>query len=408
MAHQQIYITGNDGVKSLNPRLVFLFAVACGVTVANLYWAQPLLDTIAHTFGASTATTGLVVTCTQIGYALGLLLIVPMGDLFERKRLIVSILVLTAVVLVVAAVAPSIQIFMAASLVIGVTSVVAQILVPFAATLAPGHERGKVIGQVMSGLLVGILLARTLAGFISEIAGWRAVFGVAAGLIVLQSLIFARALPRYRSEIDLSYAGLLASIRELVASERVLRIRSLYGALIFADFSVLWTSLTFLLAGPAYHYSDAVIGLFGLVGAAGALAANLAGRLADRGWSNRTTILFLTLNALAFALMLPARHHLLPLIIGIVLLDAGVQGTHITNQSEVYRLRPDARSRLTTVYMASFFIGGAAGSALSAMVYSSAGWVGVCILGISCSLLAIVLWGVEQLWLQPCQRDVGA
>jgi predicted MFS family arabinose efflux permease len=393
----RIYVTGKSGHESLNPVLVFILAVACGVTVANLYWAQPLLDTMANAFHSSTTAAGMIVTFTQLGYALGLLFLVPLGDLFERKRLIISILLLTALSLVVASVSPTLHLFMVASLIIGVTSVVAQILVPFAATLAKDYERGKVVGQVMSGLLIGILLARTLAGFISEYAGWRAVFGFAALLIVIQSLVLARFLPKYKMDLKLNYPGLLLSVWELVKTERILRIRSVYGALVFANFSVLWTSLTFLLAGPHYHYSDAVIGLFGLVGAAGAFSANMAGRWADKGLANKTTIAFLVINLIAFLLMLLGTKDLIPLIAGIVILDAGVQGTHITNQSEIYKVRPDARSRITTAYMTTYFIGGAIGSATSAATYEAYGWIGICFLGAGFALLAILFWVFEQI-----------
>jgi predicted MFS family arabinose efflux permease len=395
--HHTLYVLDADGRSVLRPRIVFIMAVACGVSVANLYWSQPLLDTLANAFHTGTATAGLIVTFTQIGYAAGLVFIVPLGDLLERKRLIVSISILVFISLVIAAVSPSIHFFMAASLVVGVTSVVVQILVPFAATLAMDHERGKVVGQVMSGTLLGILFARTLAGIISELLGWRAVFGFAAILILGLTFVLASYLPRYKHSLDMSYPELLSSVGHLVKTERVLRIRAVYGALVFADFSVLWTSLTFLLAGAPYHFSDAVIGLFGLVGAAGAMTATIAGRLADKGLANKTTITLLSLNLISFVLMIPGTTHLLPVVIGILLLDAGVQGTHITNQSEIYRLKPEARSRLTTAYMTSYFSGGAVGSATSAAIYSSHGWVGVCVLGLIYAAAAVVFWAIEQI-----------
>lgn len=402
----KIYVIGKSGRESLNPVLVFILAVACGVTVANLYWAQPLLDTLARAFHSNTTAAGMVITVTQIGYAAGLVFLVPLGDFFERKRLIVSILLLTAVSLVMAAVSPTMHLFLIASLVIGVTSVVAQILVPFAATLAKEHERGKVVGQVMSGLLIGILLARTVAGFISEYAGWRSVFGLAAFLMVVLSVVLGMSLPVHKPELKISYAGLLISVWHLVRTESVLRIRSVYGALVFANFSVLWTSLTFLLAGSHYHFSDAVIGLFGLAGAAGAMNANLAGRWADKGWSNKTTIAFQVINLMAFGLMWFGTENIIPLIVGIVLLDAGVQGTHITNQSEIYKVRPDARSRITTAYMATYFFGGAVGSATSAAVYQAHGWTGVSYLGMGFSMLAVLFWIFEQVFVRKKRESV--
>lgn len=401
-----LYVTKSDGTRGLGGKIVFIMAVACGVSVANLYWAQPLLDTIGNAFHTGTAAAGLIVTFTQIGYAVGLFFIVPLGDLIERKKLIIFISMLVFVSLVVAAVSPTIHFFIAASLVVGVTSVVVQILIPFAASLALDHERGKVVGQVMSGLLLGILFARTLAGLVSDLAGWRAVFWLAAFLVLGLTLILARYLPRYKHSLDMSYPKLLSSVGHLVKSEKVLRIRSVYGALVFADFSVLWTSLTFLLAGAPYHFSDAIIGLFGLVGAAGAITATVAGRLADKGFSNRTTIVLLIANVAAFLLMIPGTTHILWIIIGILILDAGVQGTHITNQSEIYRLSPEARSRLTTAYMVSYFTGGAIGSATSAAIYSSHGWIGVCFLGLGFATVAVTFWVIEQLFFMRVRKSI--
>ncbi len=391
-----LYVIGKDGSKELRPRIVFLMAFACAISVANLYWVQPLLDTIAHDFGASTTTAGLSVTFTQFGYVLGLVFIVPLGDLLERKRLIISISILTTIALIVAAVSPTIHFFLGALMLVGLASVVVQILVPFAATLAGDHERGKVVGQVMGGLLLGILFARTLSGFIADLAGWRAVFGSAAVLMLIVTLVLAKSLPRYKHNLSLSYHRLLLSVLDLIRKERSLRIRSIYGGLVFANFGVFWTSITFLLAGPPFHYSDALIGLFGLVGAAGALSATIAGRLTDRGFASTTTIIFVLLNLISFLLMLPGSNAVVFIIVGDVLLDAGVQGTHITNQSIIYRLSPEARSRITTAYMTAYFIGGTIGSALSAALYPSYGWTGVCFLGIVFSVLAVGLWVYEK------------
>ncbi len=389
---ENIYVTRKDGVKSLSPWIVFIIAVACGITVANLYWAQPLLDSIAHTFNSTVTMAGLIVTFTQIGYAAGLVLLVPLGDILERRKLIVFVLLFASAALVAASLSGTIMIFMFSSLAIGVTSVVAQILVPFSATLALDHERGKVVGQVMSGLLLGILLARTFSGFISEAFGWRFVFAIAAVLILLLSLLLSRTLPKNKMDTNLTYSKLLKSVWELVKTEPMLRKRSLYGALVFANFSVLWTSLTFLLARPPYSYSDAVIGLFGLVGASGATAANVAGRLSDKGRTKPATGFFLISVLISFILMAFGGKLLIPLLIGIIILDLGVQGTHILNQSEIYKLKPEVRSRLTTAYMTSFFIGGSIGSATSAAAFSIYGWMGVCLLGGVYSIIAIGIW----------------
>jgi len=387
-----LYIEKAGGIKSLNPRIVLILAISCGITVANIYWAQPLLDSIAHTFGSNITTAGLIITLTQIGYVIGLVFLVPLGDILERRKLIVIVLLVASVSLISAAFSPTILIFMAASLAIGVTSVVAQILVPFSATLALEHERGKVVGQVMSGLLLGILLARTLSGIISASLGWRYVFGIASVLVIFLSFLLSRTLPKSKIETSLTYPQLLKTVWDLVKTERLLRIRSLYGMLVFASFSVLWTSLTFLLAHPPYNFSDAIIGLFGLIGASGAASANIAGRIADKGYTKSATGIFLFSILASFLIMVFGKTSLVPLIIGIIIFDFAAQGAHILNQSEIYKLKPEARSRLTTAYITSFFIGGSIGSATSAIIFSKYGWVGVCMLGGIYSLIAISIW----------------
>lgn len=393
--NEKLYVVNKQGLESLNPKVVYIISVACGITVANLYWAQPLLDSIANAFNSTTTSAGLVVTFTQIGYAVGLIFLVPLGDLLERKNLILFVLSLAVLSLVAAAISPSISIFLISSLAIGITSVVAQVLVPFSATLARDHERGKVVGQVMSGLLLGILLARTFSGFVSEYFGWSAIFVLAAILIFILIFVLKVKLPQNKMSVNLNYPKLLKSVWDLVKTEPLLRRRSLYGALVFANFSVLWTSLTFLLARPPYNYSDAIIGLFGLVGASGATSAIISGRLADRGYTRITTGFFLFSILFSFVCMFLGEHVLFLLIIGIVVLDLGVQGTHILNQSEIYSLEPEARSRLTTAYMTSFFVGGAIGSAASATIYSMEGWFGVCVLGGIFSVTAIIVWFTE-------------
>jgi predicted MFS family arabinose efflux permease len=380
-------------------RLVFLFALACGVVVANLYYAQPLLDVIAREFAVGTATAGLLVTLTQLGYAAGLLFIVPLGDRLDRRRLIVTVLGCTTVALLAAMVAPSIAALALAGVVIGLTSVVAQVLVPFAATLAGDKERGQVVGQVMSGLLLGILLARVFAGAIGQLVGWRAVYGIAAALMVALLALLWRALPTVAPTAAArqgSYGGLLRSVIVLIREEPTLRRRMAYGALVFASFSVLWTSLAFLLARPPYGYGQATIGAFGLFGAAGALCASFAGRLADRGLTRPATGGFLLTILASFGLLALGGQHLVPLIIGIVIIDLGAQGVQVSNQSVIYRLRPEARSRLNTAYMTSYFIGGAVGSATAATAFARGGWPIVCLVGAGYIVIALGLWLTER------------
>jgi predicted MFS family arabinose efflux permease len=370
---------------------VALLALTCGAAVANLYYVQPLLNLLAQTFGVSQPTAGLLVTCSQLGYVLGLGLLVPLGDLLERRRLITGLLVGTAAADAACAAAPSFSVLAAALAALGGLSVVAQILVPLAATLASPQRRGQVVGTVMSGLLIGILLSRTLSGLIAALGGWRLVFALAAAAMLALSLALRLGLPIVAATQRLRYPQLLRSVLSLIIQEPVLRQRMALGALAMAGFSVLWTSLPFLLGGAPYHYSEGSIGLFGLAGLAGALCAPLVGRLADRGYDRFAlgAVLFATL---ASWVMLAASHSSLPLLVaGLLILDLGIQGVHINNQNAIYRLHPSARSRLTTAYMVSFFLGGVLGSLLSTITYAIAGWTATCLLGAVISLIACAI-----------------
>jgi len=283
--------------------------------------------------------------------------------------------------------------------VVGVTSVVAQILVSFAASLASDSERGSVVGTVMSGLLLGVLLARTVAGFVADAAGWRAVYWLAAALMVAMAALLRLELPRNHERTGLTYPKLLAPIVAIVVDEPVLRWRSVYGALAFASFSVLWTSLAFLLGGASYHYGVGTIGLFGLfglVGAAGAVMASAAGRLADRGRTRLLTGATSTRLLISYLGIWLGGHSLAALLAGVVVLDIGAQGLHITNQAEIYRLRPDARSRVNAAYMTCYFIGGAVGSALSVALYGAFGWDGVALLGACFGAATLVVWARQS------------
>jgi predicted MFS family arabinose efflux permease len=372
------------------PSLVLLLAVACGVSVASIYYPQPILHTIAADFHTSSGTAGLVVTLSQIGYAAGLALLVPVGDIVSRRRLVPLVLVLTAVAMVASAAAPNIGVLIALALVVGLGTVMAQVLVPLAASLASDDSRGKVVGTVMSGLLLGILLARTVSGLVAGASSWRTVYVVGAVLLVILAAVLARTLPEERARPSISYGSLLRSTMALFAAEPLLRRRALFGAVAFAAFSVFWTTSAFLLAGPPYRYSDTVIGLFGLVGAGGALAATFAGRLADREMTRSATAVCSGLILLSFLPLWLGRHNLLWLIVGILLLDVGVQGLQVTNQSLIYRLAPEARSRVNACYMVCYFAGGAIGSAVAASRYDSNGWAGVCVLGVALGLAALI------------------
>ena len=366
-------------------------AVATGLAVANNYYAQPLLPVIGRTLHVGPEITGLVVTVAQVGYALGLLFLLPLGDLVERRRLIVVLSLATALGLVWLGASPSAPWLLVGALLVGVTSVVAQVLVPFAASLAGDEERGRVVGMVMSGLLIGILLARTVAGLLAETGTWRAVYFVAGGAMAVEALVLWRRLPEWREDTGSDYLGMIRSVLALLRDQPVLRLRAAYGLFSFGAFSVLWTSLAFLLS-HRYHYNSAVIGLFGLAGAAGAATASVAGRLSDRGWAPKTTGVTTALLLLSRAALWAGRSQVFLLVVGIVVLDVGAQGVHITNQGEIYRLAPDARSRLTAAYMVLYFIGGAAGSVLSATLYGAEGWDGVCLAGAGFGAAGLGLW----------------
>lgn len=382
----------NTQTSKLSAGLVIMMSIATGVAVASNYYAQPLLHTIASRFGISNGSAGLIVTVAQLGYALGLVLLVPLADMVERKRLIVVMTLLSACGLLITASAQSMLFVLIGTALTGLFSVVSQVLVPFAATLAAPQERGKVVGHVMTGLLLGILLARTVAGYLSALGGWQTVYWFGAALMILNAIALGRALPRHHQVQHLNYPRLLASILTLFVREPVLRTRALLGALIFAVFSVLWTSISFLLAAAPFNYSDGTIGLFGLVGAAGALAASHAGRLADRGKAGLSTTIGLALLLLSWLPLVFAKSSLAGLIVGILVLDLMVQAVHVTNLSVINHLQPESRNRLTAGYMTCYFIGGACGSLLSTAMYGYAGWFGVSMTGAALSASGLLAW----------------
>jgi predicted MFS family arabinose efflux permease len=374
--------------------MVLLFAIATGLSAANLYYAQPILGTIASDFHTGSGTAGLIVTLSQAGYAVGLALLVPLGDLVVRRRLVPAVLAVTTVGLVLSAIAPSVMMLIGVALLVGVGSVAAQILVPMAASMAKDGEQGRVVGTVMSGLLLGILLARTASGVVAGVSSWRVVYIAAAVLAAILAVVLSRVLPDETPQTSVRYGTLLKTTAKLLLTERTLAFRSLLGALGFAAFSVFWTTMAFLLSGAPYHYSDLVIGLFGLVGAGGALCANFAGRWADRGLTKLTTVVFAVLTAGSFALLWFGRDNLILLIVGIIVLDIGVQGVQVTNQSVIYKLA-EARSRVNAGYMVTYFVGGALGSALGGALYDSHGWAGVCVLGAAIGAAILVFAAIS-------------
>jgi len=391
---QEALIASESAPASLMSRNVaLLFAIACGLAVANIYYAQPLLDAISNEFGITHSSVGIVITITQVCYALGLLLLVPLGDLLNRRWLIAGQMLVSVLALIVVGTAPTSMVLFIGIAAVGLLAVVTQTLVAFAATLAAPAERGRAVGVVTSGIVIGILLARTFAGILTDLAGWRSVYLVSAVLTLIMACVLFRVLPHYEHKREsLSYLQLLRSLLRLFAQERILRIRAALALMIFTAFSIFWTSLVLPLSAPPLSLSHTAIGAFGLAGVAGALAAARAGRLADRGLGQRTTGVALILLLLSWLPISYTQHSLIALVVGIVLLDLAVQAVHVTNQSMILTLRPEARSRLTAGYMIFYSIGSATGSIASTSIYVYSGWNGVCLLGAIVSALALLFW----------------
>ncbi|PFA35464.1 MFS transporter [Bacillus cereus] len=382
---------------SMSHALALLFAAACGMSVANIYFAQPLLDQLSNEFGINHSIIGVVITVTQIFYGVGLLLLVPLGDLLNQRRLIVGQMLLSTTALVIVGTASSSMVLFAGMALVGLLAVVRQTLVAFAATIASPTERGRVVGIVTSGIVIGILLARTFAGILTDVAGWRSVYLFSAALMLLMVFMFIKMLPNVEREVkSLSYPQLIRSVLALFIQERTLRVRSVLAMLIFADFSILWTSLVLPLSTPPISLSHSAIGAFGLVGVAGALAAARAGKLADQGYGQRTTGIALALLLISWLFISYIEQSLIALVIGIVLLDLAVQAIHVTNQTMILPLHTEARSRLTAGYMVFYSIGSAGGSIASTQIYAHFGWGGVSLLGASVSALALLFWAMTR------------
>ncbi len=369
-----------------------LLAVCAGLSVANLYYVQPLLDAIKRSLHIGTATAGLVVSVTQIGYIAGLVLLVPLGDLFARRALIPLMAVGIALCLALVSEAPSANLLLIACAGVGALSVAAQVAVAFTATLASEAERGRVVGTVMSGLLLGVLLARTASGYLADLGGWRTPFRAGAVAMAVLAVILWRNLPHDTDRSSVPYLRLIASVPVILKEEPVILLRSLYGAAGFGAFNSFWTPLAFLLSGAPYHYSTSTIGLFGLFGVAGAISASFAGRWSDRGGAPAMTVISVGLLLVTWAAIGLGRHSLAALIVGVVVLDFAAQGLQITNQSVIYRLRPEARSRITAAYMSLYFVGGVIGSVASSAAYSAGGWVASSAVGAGFGLFAVLLW----------------
>jgi predicted MFS family arabinose efflux permease len=375
--------------------LALVLATACGLTVANLYYCQPLLGAIAGSFHVGEGTAATVVTVTQIGYALGLLFVLPLGDLVENRRLATRTLVGTAVALVAAGASPGFGIFVAVSVLVGLTSVVAQILIPFAAHLAPKGEEGRFVGQVMSGLLLGILLARSAASLLAAGTNWRAIFFVSAALMVVLAVVVHRLLPQRRPQETHSYAALLGTVADLVRHEPVLRRLALCQATMFGAFSAYWTAIAYELTN-AHGLSQAGIGVFALVGAGGAAAAPVAGHLADRGHGRLGRGAAFVIAAASCALAGVGAGSVVLLAVGGVLLDFAVQSHQVMSQQVIYTLRPESRARVNTVYMTTIFTGGAVSSAAAGALHSAYGWTGVMVFAALLPLIGLAVWATGR------------
>lgn len=372
--------------------LVRLMAVAVGVIVGNLYYIQPLLGEIARSLGVGEGEVGVAATLSQLGQALGILFFLPIGDTRDRRLLAVAGLVASAAGLVGIAVAPGLVWLSTASLVLGLSSMSTHTLVAFAAALSRPSERGRTVGTVMSGLLLGILLARTVSGFVGAHLGWRAMFWIAATATGGLAVVLLRRLPADPPRPGPRYIELLRSMARLFRKYPTLREACLFGATTFASFGAFWVTLTFHLEAPPFGYGSDTVGLFGLVGASGALAAAYTGRLADRHDPRRISAAAVLLTALAFAFMAPFGSRLWGMIVGVVALDLGVQAAHIANQARVHSLLPEARNRLHTLYMFSYFAGGAVGTALAVWAWETVGWLGVCAVGSLIPLSALIVY----------------
>lgn len=383
----------------LSSSMIFLLAAACGLIVANLYYAQTLVGQISNSTGLSSAAAGLIVTITQIGYVAGLLFIVPISDLIENRRLISVSLASLFVALLAAAFAPNAPVFLTASLLIGLTSVVAQILVPFSTYLASEEQRGRVVGNVMSGLLLGIMFARPLASFIASVWKWQAIFAMSAILIAVLIILLSRLLPQRKPASTATYRELIASLGKLFKNTPLLRRRAFYQACLFGSFSLFWTAIPMQLT-DRFGMSQQGIALFALAGVGGAVAAPIAGRLADKGWTRLLTGLAMAIAVLSFLLTYLFQNNsttdLVLLVIAAIMLDMAVSGNLVLGQRAIYSLGSEARGRLNGLFMSIFFIGGAIGSFLASWSYAYGGWDVTSWIGMALPAVALLYYFTEK------------
>lgn len=382
----------SESTPTLTNPLLWLMAVAAGVGIANIYYNQPLLDQIRVTFGVDSQTVGWIPTLTQLGYALGMLFLVPLGDMLQRKHLVVLFSTLTGLGSLAIAAAPNLHILAILSFVYGLCIMTPQLLVPFAAHLAPAEQKGRVVGFMVSGILLGILLARTVAGFVGAAFGWRAMFMLAGVIMTVLAILLAKALPRTEPTYNGHYIGLLATVWQLLREQPVLREACLFGSMLFGSFMVFWSSLIHLMEDPSFGLGPRAVGLYGLLGAAAALLSPVIGNLADRTNPRRLTGLMIGLAISSYLIFYFGRTSLIMIGIGVLIMDVGVQLGHVTNQGRIFKLVPTAQSRIQTAYMFCYFSGAAVGSAFGAWAWSAYQWAGVCAAAVLMLLIASVKW----------------
>ena len=376
--------------------MVFLFACACGIVVANLYYAQPLIALISPEIGLSESAASLIVTLTQLGYCIGLVLLVPLGDLIENHKLVICTICAAILALFIAMLAPTAGWFLFSAFMIGIGSVAVQMLLPIAAHITPEHRRGRTIGNIMSGLMLGIMLARPFSSLVADFFGWRTVFGVSATLLIVLAVILWFLLPIRKPQSNHHYFSLIASLWTLLRETPILQRRAIYQAALFASFTLFWTMTPILLAGPLFQFSQQDIALFTLAGAIGVIAAPIAGRMADSGHTKIGTGFSIASVAVAFLLAQIGGHgSLVALVMAGILLDLGVQSNTVMGQRTIYLLGADVRSRLNGLYIAIFFAGGAIGSAIASIAYVYGGWSLVAWIGFAFPIMALMFFFTE-------------
>ncbi|QHC68364.1 MFS transporter [Rathayibacter sp. VKM Ac-2759] len=380
----------------MSPGLTLLFAIAGGAAVGNLYWAQPLLGVIGDSFGVTTSAAGLLVTVTQVGYALGVFFLVPLGDTVDRRRMIPALMVLAAVFLAATALAPAFPVLLATLAMIGVTTVAGQLLTPLAGDLASDEQRGRVLGTVASGLVLGLLISRAISGIVADLLGWRSVFAGAAVLMLVLAVVMARRLPALPPRERVRYATLLGSVLRTVAGSRTVRVTVLIGGSAMCAFTLFWTGLTFLLGSAPYSYSATAIGLVSLVGIAGAISAQRVGRLYDRGLSLPALGVGLAVALLGLVIAGIGAASIVVVLVAVGVFSIGLQAVQVLAQTRMLSIDPAARSRLNTVYIVGNFAGGALGSALAGVLWQSGGWTALLLAAASVLGFALTVWAVQR------------